>query len=110
MKSVMTSAAEAEIGALFLNSRQAIPANRLLEEMGHKQPPTPMHCDNVTATGIVNDTVKKQRSRSMEMRYFWITDQVDRKIYKVQWHPGQENLADYLTTHFESWHHITVIP
>ena len=35
MKNVMTSAAEAEIGALYLNSRQAIPARRLLEEMGH---------------------------------------------------------------------------
>ena len=35
IKSVMSSAAEAEIGALFLNSRQAIPARTLLEEMGH---------------------------------------------------------------------------
>ena len=32
MKSVMTSAAEAEIGTLFLNSRQAIPAKILLEK------------------------------------------------------------------------------
>ena len=34
-----------------------------------RQPPMPVHCDNLTATGIANDTVKKQRSRSMEMRF-----------------------------------------
>jgi hypothetical protein len=56
MKNVMTSAAEAEIGALFLNSRQAIPARRLLEEMGHKQPPTPIQTDNTTALGFVTKT------------------------------------------------------
>ena len=37
MKNVMSSAAEAEIGALFINTRQAIPARRALEDMGHKQ-------------------------------------------------------------------------
>ena len=39
IKNVMSSAAEAEIGALFLNSRQAIPARTTLEEMGLVQPP-----------------------------------------------------------------------
>ena len=53
IKGVMSSAAEGEIGALFLNSRQAIPARRLLEEMGHKQPPTPIQTDNTTALGFV---------------------------------------------------------
>jgi len=52
-----------------------------------------MHCDNKTAAGIANDTVKKQRARSMEMRFFYITDQVNRGLFDVQWHPGQENLG-----------------
>ena len=42
IKNVMTSAADAEIGALYIKSRQAIPARYTVEEMGHKQPPTPM--------------------------------------------------------------------
>ena len=65
-----------------------------LEEMGHKQPPTPMYCDNVAVAGIANNTVKKQRSRSIDMRYFWIADQVKLRFFDVQWHPGQENRAD----------------
>ena len=48
----------------------------ILEEMGHKYPKTPVHCDNKTATMIANDTVQKHRSRLIEMRYFWVTDQV----------------------------------
>eukprot|EP00804_Cyclotella_cryptica_P000477 CCRYP_020030-RA/>CCRYP_020030-RA protein AED:0.46 eAED:0.57 QI:0/-1/0/1/-1/0/1/0/96 len=45
-----------------------------LEELGHPQPPTPIHVDNSTTVGIVNNTIKRQKSRSMEMRYFWLLD------------------------------------
>ena len=41
IQNVMTSAADTEIGALYINSRLAIPAQTTFEEMGHKQPPTP---------------------------------------------------------------------
>jgi hypothetical protein len=59
MKFVVASAAEAELGALFMNSKDAKIIRFVLEEMGHKQPPTPIHCDNKTAAGIANDSVKK---------------------------------------------------
>ena len=68
-KLVAASAAEAELGALFLNSKQAKIIRIMLEELGHPQPPTPIHIDNSTTAGIVNNTIKKQKSRSMEMRY-----------------------------------------
>jgi hypothetical protein len=66
---IVASAAEAERGALFLNCKT-------LEELGHPQPKTPVHCDNAMAVGIANNTVKRQRSRSMEMRYLWVCDKV----------------------------------
>ena len=46
----------------------------------------------------------------MEMRFFYVTDQVRRQIFNVRWHPGQENLADYFTMHFDTQHHIAVRP
>ena len=110
LKFVVASAAEAELGGLFVNCKEGKIIRLILEELGHPQPPTPVHCDNATAVGIANDTVKKHRSRSMEMRYFWITDQVDRKFFVVLWHPGQENLADYFTKHFDAKHHQEVRP
>ncbi len=107
---MVASAAEAELGALFLNCKEGVILRLILAELGHRQPPTPIHCDNKTATGIANDTVKKQRSRSMEMRFFWVGDQVKRQFFDVKWHPGQENLADYFTKHFDSKHHQAVRP
>jgi hypothetical protein len=35
IKSVMSSAAEAELGALFINAKLAVPIRHTLEEMGH---------------------------------------------------------------------------
>eukprot|EP00804_Cyclotella_cryptica_P008022 CCRYP_004538-RB/>CCRYP_004538-RB protein AED:0.45 eAED:0.39 QI:0/-1/0/1/-1/0/1/0/221 len=110
LKFVVASAAEAELGALFLNCKEGKILRLVLQELGHTQPPTPTHCDNETATGIANNTVKKQQSRSMEMRFFWVADQVNRHHFQVRWHPGQKNLADYFTKHFEARHHISVRP
>ena len=59
---VITSAAEAKLGTLFMNCKEGKLVILILEEMGHSQPPTPVHVNNSTAVGIVNDTVKKQRS------------------------------------------------
>ena len=46
----------------------------ILTELGHPQPPTPIQIDNTTTVGIVNNTIKRQRSRAIEMRYFWLLD------------------------------------
>ena len=80
LKIVAAPAAKAELGALFLNTKEARVIRLILSELGHSQPPTPIHIDNTTAVGIVNSTIKRQRSRSMEMRYFWLLDQ-DLQMY-----------------------------
>ena len=41
----------------------------------------------------------------MEKNYFYVVDQVDNKQFIVEWYPGQENLADYLSKHHEAKHH-----
>ncbi len=56
---VVASAAEAKLGALFLNCKQATIFRLMLEEMGHPQPPTLVHCDNSIALGIADKPVKK---------------------------------------------------
>jgi hypothetical protein len=108
LKHIAASAAEAELGYLFLNTQEVKIIRLILDEMGHPQPPTPVHCDNSTAVGISNNTVKRQRSRAMEMRYFWVVDQVNNKHLRVTWHPGAENFGDYVTKHHGGKHHIQV--
>jgi hypothetical protein len=51
LKHVMSSAAEAEIGAVFIDAKEGAVLRTTLEELGHKQPPRPMETDNTTATG-----------------------------------------------------------
>jgi hypothetical protein len=50
LKHVMSLAAEAEIGAVFLNAKEGNVLRTTLEEVGHPQPPTPFQTDNTTAT------------------------------------------------------------
>jgi len=70
-----------------------------LEDLGHPQPKIPVHCDNATAVGIANNSIKRQRSRAMKMRYFWTCEKDAQKAYSFKWHPGMENLADYQSKH-----------
>jgi hypothetical protein len=67
---VVASAAKAELGALYHNCQTGIIFRLTLTDMGHPQPKTPVHCDNATAVGIANNTIRRQRSRAMEMRFF----------------------------------------
>jgi hypothetical protein len=48
---VMSSAAEAENGAVFINAKEGAVIRTTLEELWNPQPPTPMETDNTTATG-----------------------------------------------------------
>eukprot|EP00804_Cyclotella_cryptica_P014612 CCRYP_012661-RA/>CCRYP_012661-RA protein AED:0.22 eAED:0.22 QI:0/0/0/1/0/0.33/3/0/717 len=84
LKFVAASVAEVELGALFLGAKEAKIIRLTLEELGHPQPPTPIHCDNSTTVGIVNNTVKRQKLRSMEMRYFWLLDGHVNKFFDFQ--------------------------
>jgi hypothetical protein len=60
LKLVAALAAEAELGALFLNAQEAKIMRLILTELGHPQPLAPIHIDNTTTVGIVNNTVKQQ--------------------------------------------------
>ena len=67
---VAASTAEAELGSLFLNTQETVTLQIALKELGHTQPPTPIHNDNNTSTGIIQKTIKQQQSRATNMRYF----------------------------------------
>ena len=101
----MSSAAEAEIGALFLTSQQAIPARTTFEEMGHKQPPTPIQTDNTTALGFVSKNLQPKATKSTDMKFWWMRDQSDQLQFRYYWGAGKHNRADYWKKHFCAAHH-----
>ena len=106
MREVLSSAAEAELGALFHNGKEACPLRIALEELvGHPQPATPMATDNNIASGIATDTVKQKRSKAIDMRFYWIRDQVRQGRFQIYWSKGQTNRADYFSKHHPASHH-----
>ena len=107
---VVSSAAEAETGGLFSNMKEATILRTTLEEIGYKQPPTPVQVDNSTAFGIANDNIKIQRSKAIDMRFYWVRDRVDQGHFHVYWKPGSTNLADYVTKHHTASHHQLMQP
>ena len=70
----MASAAEAGIGALYINSQTAEVFRTTLIEMGHPQPPTPVQTDNSTAYGIVNSSTRQRQSCAMDIRFYCVRD------------------------------------
>ena len=69
IKGVILSAAEVEIGALYMNTRQLLTLRVTCKKLGHPQPATPIQIDNNTANGIINGTFNQARSKAIDIRY-----------------------------------------
>ena len=110
IKNVMSSAAEAELGALFINCREDIPARHALLEMGHPQPPTPMQTNNTTSLGVITNNIASKRLKSMDMKLHWLRCRVAQEQFRHFWRPGTKNDADYVTKHHAAIHHRAVRP
>jgi hypothetical protein len=108
IRKVLSSAAEAEVGALFHNGKGACPLRIALKEMGYPQPATPMATDNNTASGIATGTVKQKRSKAIDMRFYWIRDRVRQGQFQVYWSKGQTKCAVYFSKHHPASHHQTI--
>ena len=65
----MSSAAEAELGALYINAKEAVYLRQILEEMDHPQLWTPFQLDNMTAKGVINKKIPPKRTKAMDMRF-----------------------------------------
>ena len=67
LRTVVSSAAEAECGGPYINAQNAIPIRDALIAIGHPQAPTPIKTDNATALGIVSNLMKPKRSKTWDM-------------------------------------------
>jgi hypothetical protein len=110
IKNVVAAAAESEVGACFQNAQTGAPLRVIFIELEHKQPDTPLITDKSTAYGILNETIKQNRSKSMDMKYYWLQDTVGQKQYDAYWRPGKDNLGDYHTKHHSEQHHKDMRP
>jgi hypothetical protein len=110
IKAVMSSAAEAELGALFINAKTAVSMRQTLEEMGHPQPRTPIQTDNSTAHALLTNRILPKALKAMDMRFNWLRCRDAQGQYRFYWRPGTQNLADYWTKHHPASHHTSFRP
>eukprot|EP00804_Cyclotella_cryptica_P009972 CCRYP_015404-RA/>CCRYP_015404-RA protein AED:0.29 eAED:0.29 QI:0/0/0/1/1/1/2/0/498 len=72
IKFVTSSAAESELAALFICTKEMVPLHQSLIEMGWTQPQSPIQTDNTTALGVANKTIIAKKMNSMDMRLWWL--------------------------------------
>ena len=86
---VMTSAAESEIGAMCIIARKAVPP----------------HPNNLAAHAVVTNNVQPRRKKAMDMSIHWLRYCDTQGQFRYYWKPGTMNLGDYWTKHNPSAHH-----
>ena len=101
----MSSATEAELGALYIMAREAVYIRIVLEELGYKQPPTPIQTDNAMAEAVINAKIQPKRTKAMGMRFHWLRCRERQQQFRFYWRPGKTNFADYWTKHHSAKHH-----
>ena len=104
----MSSAAEAELGALYIVAKECVYIRLMLKEMGHRQPATPLQTDNTTAEGVINNKIQPRRTKAIDMRFHWLRDRKTLLQFCIYWRSGKFNLADYFTKHHPVSHHRSV--
>ena len=105
IKTVMASAAEEEMVALFITAKKIIPFRHTLIEMEWSQPKTPIQTDNSTAVGFTNKKIVKKTTKSSDMKLWWLRDREPQEQFRYYWAPGSENEGDYSTKHHPSIYH-----
>ena len=93
------------MAALYIMSRKALQLYIILEEMGHKQPPTSLHMDNAMAEVVTNGKVQPKRTKAMDMSVHWLRDREFQKQFHIYWRPGKLNYVDYWTKHHVAQNH-----
>jgi hypothetical protein len=105
IKTVMSSAAEAELGALFINAKMAVSMQCTLEELGHPQTRTPIQTDNSMVHALLTNKILPKALKAMDMQFHWLRCCSAQDQYRFYWRPGTQNFADYWTKHHPKNHH-----
>ena len=108
LRHVVSSAAEAETGAAFHNSKETIIVRRLLHILGHPQhlDGTPFKMDNAVTNGFIHSNIRQRQSKSWNMKYHWMRNKSTIKDIRYFWDRGENNQADYFTKHHPPNHHL----
>jgi hypothetical protein len=90
IKNVMSLATKkGELAGLYIMAREAVYIRIILEELGHKQLPTPLQTDNAMADAVINGKIQPKQTKAMDMRFHWQRDCKCQQQFQIYWQPGK---------------------
>jgi hypothetical protein len=105
MKFVVSSATKAKLDTLYTAVKEMVSLHQTLIKMGWPQPCTAIQMDNSAAVGVTNLTIVLQKTKSMDLRLWWIRCQESQQQFHYYWDKGSHNWADYHTKHHPLIYH-----
>ena len=96
IKNIMTYAAKCKTGGIFMTVQGACPIRVTLIELGHPHPPkgTPPYTDTSIVKGILTSYLRQHLSKTFDMRFYWVRDQIKQKPFYLVWRKVKTNKAD----------------
>jgi hypothetical protein len=92
------SSTEAELVAVTEESYQVLWTKNFLSEQGYVMQPATMFQDNQSTIHLLkNGQSNSERTRHIDIRYFFITDRIKRGDIQVIYKPTLEMMADIMT-------------
>jgi hypothetical protein len=95
---ITLSSTEAELVAANAAAKEIKFLRNLLKDLGLEQKePTILYVDNRSTICIATDHVISENSKHIDVRYFWIREEIENKTLTVEHVPTDRMLADILT-------------
>ena len=102
---VMVPAAEDEMAALYITTKNMTTLQNTPIEMGWPQPKLPIQIDNSIYVGFTNKTIVNNATKSADMKLWWLRDRESQDQFRYYWAPGSENEGDCNTKHHTPIYH-----
>ncbi|KAI0525247.1 hypothetical protein KFK09_004640 [Dendrobium nobile] len=100
---VAKSSTEAEYRSLSAAVSEVIWLRRLAADFNIPQPsPTTIHCDNTSAIAIAKNPVFHNRTKHIEIDYYFIRQHISSKAIQLVHIPSKDQIADILTKSFST--------
>ena len=97
-KVVSQSSCEAELYAEAAGINELKWLSGLLAELDVRMPAAPtLFGDNQSTQSLTRNGIKSERTKHIDIKYHFVTDEVEKGNVRLQWIPTTEQLADVLT-------------
>ena len=95
---VALSTTEAEYVSAVSAGSEAIWVRQLLTELGYKPSgPSTLHLDNQSAMQVAKNPEHYGRMKHLDLRYYWLRDEVEKGTLAIDYVPTDSMVADILT-------------